>query len=358
MEYLQDLLAAIGVVLNGIPQGLLAMSFGFASVPTALGFIVGAVGCLALGSVAPISFQAETIVMAGSMGKNMREQLSMVFFAGVTMAVLGACGLMTAITSFAGDTVIHAMMAGVGLVLTKLALGMIKENALVSIVSIVVAALVYFFMGHDLVYTIILSLVAGSVAAKIAGQKIGENAVSEKMATIKLEKPTFNLRVLRGALALACLTVGANIAFGGITGGMAGAAQNVDHLTIYSGLADAISSLFGGGPVEAIISATASAPHPVGAGVLMMILMAAILFLGLLPKIGKFVPSQSIAGFLLILGAVATVPGDAAIAFASTEAGGTIVAGVTMGVTAFVDPFVGMLAGILLKTLFGFGLGL
>ena len=55
---------------------------------------------------------------------------------------------------------------------------------------------------------------------------------------------------------------------------------------------------------------------------------------------------------------MATVPGDAAIAFASTEAGGTIVAGVTMGVTAFVDPFVGMLAGILLKTLFGFGLGL
>ena len=54
---------------------------------------------------------------------------------------------------------------------------------------------------------------------------------------------------------------------------------------------------------------------------------------------------------------MATVPGDAAIAFASTEAGGTIVAGVTMGVTAFVDPFVGMLAGILLKTLFGFGLG-
>ena len=358
MEYLQDLLAAVGVVLNGIPQGLLAMSFGFASVPTALGFVIGAVGCLALGSVAPISFQAETIVMAGSMGKNMRERLSMVFFAGVTMAVLGACGLMTAITSLAGDTVLHAMMAGVGLVLTKLALGMLKENALVAGVSIVVAALVYFFMGHDLVYTIVISLVAASLAAKLAGQKIGENAVSEKMAALKLQKPVFNLSVLRGALALACLTVGANIAFGNITGGMAGAAQNVDHLTIYSGLADAVSSLFGGGPVEAIISATGSAPHPVGAGVLMMILMAAILFLGLLPKIGRFVPSQSIAGFLLILGAVATVPGDAAIAFSSTEAGGTIVAGVTMGVTAFVDPFVGMLAGILLKTLFGFGLGL
>ena len=147
MEFLQDLLAAIGVVLNGIPQGLLAMSLGFASVPTALGFLVGAAGCAALGSVAPISFQAETVVMAGTMGKNMRERLSMVLFAGITMAVLGACGLLTVITNFAGDVVLHAMMAGVGLVLTKLSLGMLKENALVGGVSIAVAFLVYFFLG-------------------------------------------------------------------------------------------------------------------------------------------------------------------------------------------------------------------
>ena len=173
MEFLQDLLAAIGVVLNGIPQGLLAMSLGFASVPTALGFLVGAAGCAALGSVAPISFQAETVVMAGTMGKNMRERLSMVLFAGITMAVLGACGLLTVITNFAGDVVLHAMMAGVGLVLTKLSLGMLKENALVGGVSIAVAFLVYFFLGHNLVYTIVLSLVAASVAAKLAKQDIG-----------------------------------------------------------------------------------------------------------------------------------------------------------------------------------------
>lgn len=358
MEWIQDLLAAIGVVLNGIPQGLLAASMGFASVPTALGFLVGAAGCLALGSVAPISFQAETIVMAGSMGKNMRERLSMVFFAGITMAVLGGCGLLTSIVNLAGDTVLHAMMAGVGLVLTKLALGMLKENGLVAGVSIVVAALVYFFMGHNLVYTIVISLVVSSVAAKLAHQPVTGLCAPEKMGKLTLQKPIFNLGVLRGALALACLTIGANIAFGSITGGMAGATANVDHLTIYSGLADAVSSLFGGAPVEAIISATASAPHAVFTGVLMMLIMAAILFAGLLPKIGKYVPSQSIAGFLLILGAVVTVPGDAAIAFAGAGAGATIVAGVTMGVTAFVDPFVGMVAGILLQTLFGFGLGL
>lgn len=359
MEFLQDILAAIGVVLNGIPQGLLALSMGFASVPTALGFGVGVIGCLLLGSVAPISFQAETIVLAGTMGKNMRERLSMVFFAGVTMAALGACGLLTAIVNFAGETVLNAMMAGVGLVLTKLALGMMKENKLVGITSVVTAVLVYFFLGQNLVYTIVISLVVSSAAAKLAGQDIGGGVgTAEKMGRLKLEKPIFNLSVLRGALALACLTVGANIAFGSITGGIAGASQNVDHLTIYSGLADAVSALFGGAPVEAIISATAGAPHPVTAGVLMMGIMAVILFCGLLPKIGKYVPSQSIAGFLLILGAVVTVPGNAAAAFAGTGAGDTIVAGVAMGVTAFTDPFFGMLAGTALKLLFGAGLGL
>ena len=359
MEFLQDILAAIGVVLNGIPQGLLALSMGFASVPTALGFGVGVIGCLLLGSVAPISFQAETIVLAGTMGKNMRERLSMVFFAGVTMAALGACGLLTTIVNFAGETVLNAMMAGVGLVLTKLALGMMKENKLVGITSVVTAVLVYFFLGQNLVYTIVISLVVSSAAAKLAGQDIGGGVgTAEKMGRLKLEKPIFNLSVLRGALALACLTVGANIAFGSITGGIAGASQNVDHLTIYSGLADAVSALFGGAPVEAIISATAGAPHPVTAGVLMMGIMAVILFCGLLPKIGKYVPSQSIAGFLLILGAVVTVPGNAAAAFAGTGAGDTIVAGVTMGVTAFTDPFFGMLAGTALKLLFGAGLGL
>ena len=104
------------------------------------------------------------------MGKNMRERLSMVFFAGVTMAALGACGLLTAIVNFAGETVLNAMMAGVGLVLTKLALGMMKENKLVGITSVVTAVLVYFFLGQNLVYTIVISLVVSSAAAKRAGR--------------------------------------------------------------------------------------------------------------------------------------------------------------------------------------------
>ena len=42
-EFITDFLAIIGVVLNGLPQGLLALTFGFASIPTAFAFLIGAV---------------------------------------------------------------------------------------------------------------------------------------------------------------------------------------------------------------------------------------------------------------------------------------------------------------------------
>ena len=53
-----DLLTALAVVINGIPQGILALSFGFAAFPTAIAFLVGIAGSLAFNSVATISFQA------------------------------------------------------------------------------------------------------------------------------------------------------------------------------------------------------------------------------------------------------------------------------------------------------------
>ena len=59
-----DLLTALAVGINGIPQGILALSFGFAAFPTAIAFLVGIAGSLAFNSVATISFQAETITLA------------------------------------------------------------------------------------------------------------------------------------------------------------------------------------------------------------------------------------------------------------------------------------------------------
>lgn len=349
---INDILAALGVVLNGIPQALLAASYGFASVPTAFGFIIGAVACLFYGSVIPISFQAETIALAGILGKDIRERLSMIFFAGITMVLLGITGVLSAIVNFAGDNIINAMMAGVGIMLAKIALSGLKESPVVTASSIVSAFITYFFFSQNLVYTIVVCVIFSSLVANIFKIDFGGGIV-ENYKKIEIKKPILNFNVIRGALALACLTIGANIAFGNITASMTnGYKANIDHLTIYSGLADAVSSLFGGGPVEAIISATAASPNPMKSGVLMMIIMAAILILGLLPKISKYIPGHSVHGFLFILGAIVTVPINTSLAFSNGDAETYIVSATAMTVTAANDPFIGLIVALIVKYIF------
>ena len=341
-----DILAALAVVLNGLPQALLALTYGFAALPTTLAFIVGAVGAIAFKSVMPISFQAETIVMAGSLSDKREERLSMVLWAGVVMTIIGAVGLLNPTIDFIGTTILNGMMAGVGIILAKVAIDMTKVNPLVGGVSVLSALLIYVFT-NDLVYTIVVSVVLSSIVGMM---KHGEAQIDSEVLQHERflwMKPVWNRRVLRGVLALTTLTIGGNIAYGSITASIANSSANIDHLTFYSGIASAESAAFGGGPVEAIISGTAAAPNPMASGILMMVIMAAILALGLLPKMAQYVPAQSIAGFLLVLGAIVVFPTNMSAAFD----GNPIIAGVTAVVTASVDPFTGMLAGVILRAL-------
>lgn len=345
---LNDIFAAIGVVINGIPQALLAMAYGFLAFPTGLGFLLGAVACFVLQSAIPISMQAETIVLAGTMGRNLRERVSMIFFAGAIMAICGITGLLSFVVNLAGERAINGMMAGVGIILARIAFMGFREKPRITGVSSLTAILTYFLSNQNLVYTIVVSVVISSIYANFA-KEVDSNVNIDNSRKLKLVKPIVNSQVIRGSLALSCLTIGANIAFGNITASLGNASTNVDHLTIYSGLADMISSIFGGAPVESIISATGAAPNPINSGILMMIIMAAIMFLGLLPKIGKFVPGESIYGFLLVLGALVTAPSNASLAFAGATGIEVLLAGVPMAVTACTDPFYGLLAGILIK---------
>ncbi len=79
---------------------------------------------------------------------------------------------------------------------------------------------------------------------------------------------------------------------------------------------------------------------------MMMLIMAAILAIGWLPKLGKYVPSASIAGFLFILGTVVIFPENAATAM---QGSGATVAAITLVVTAVADPFAGLMTGAVLK---------
>lgn len=340
---IKDLMAAIGVIINGLPQGILALSFGFASLPTALAFSIGAVGASVFGLVPPISFQAETITLAGTMGSSLRERLSMIFFGGAIMTVISLFGMNQFIINSIGPVITNGMMAGVGIMLSWVAIGMVKKNNTVGLSSIASAFIIYLFT-KDLVYTIVVSMVISSITGFVAkSPTISCDSVKEGFV---LQKLMINPSVIRGALAMVCLNIGANIAFGNITGSMSNTPVNIDHLAVVSSLADMGSSLFGGSPVESIISATGAAPHPVISGVIMMSLMAVILAAGLLPKIGKYVPMESISGFLLILGAVVTVPTNAKLAMEDP-----LVGGVTAVVTATTDPFTGMAVGMIIKVL-------
>ena len=350
---LQDILAAIAVVINGLPQGLLALTYGFGAFPTALGFLVGAAGMLLFGQVAPISFQAESIVLAGSLGKNRSERLNIVFFTGLIMAVVGGLGLLNATIEFIGPAILNGMMAGVGITLARTGITMCKEDKIAGGVSMAAAVLTY-FITEDLIYTIVISVFVSSLVWPFARKWLkveGTEAVTATEEYEKLVPLKFNLspNVIRSVLVLVTLQIGGNIAYASVTGGMANAAVDVDKVTLYSGLADSVSAFFGGGPVEAIISGTAAAPNPVLCGTLMMLIIAAILFAKLLPKIAKHVPSQSIAGFLFILGAITVFPSNIATGVASEP----VTAGITTIVTACTDPFIGMVAGIVVRFLLG-----
>ncbi len=365
---LTDLLAALAVVVNGIPQGLLALMYGFAALPTALAFLVGMGGSLYFNSVATISFQAETITLAGSMGHDLRERLSMVFWGAIFLLIPSLLGLNEAIVAWIGPVVVNSMMAGVGLMLANVSVDMMKSEKYSGSLSILVA-LVVWFITRDLAWTIIVSVAAATAlynyllhARKMDLDRLSASITNEKFNFGNIEWCFWrNRRILSGALAMACINIGANISFGKITGSIANANTNVDHLAIYSSLADIVSTLFGGSPVESIISGTASAQNPVRSSVLMMGIMAALLIFKLLPAIGRYVHRSSISGFLLVLGvfvtfinntalAIAAVPPEALNGFGFGPWG--MVAGATIFASARWNPFVGLLAGTIIRIIF------
>ncbi len=350
---LQNILGALGGAMDGISETILAMSFGFAAFPTALGFLVGAAGMLIFNQIAPISLQAESIVMAGTMGKNRNERLNIVFFGGLVMAALGAFGVLGLITDFVGDAILSAMMAGVGIILTKTAIDLMKENPIVGGASVAVSVLVY-LLTYDFIYTLVISAVLASIVhAVVNRKKIKENPTPVDLSIEKFEKLKFNLspRLIRSILAMCTLQIGGNIAYASITASLANAEANIDAVTIYSGLADSVSSFFGGAPVEAIISGTAAAPNPQLCATIMMLIVAAACIFKLVPILAKYIPSQCISGFLFVLGAFSVFPENASIALSS---GDPVIVSVTAMVTATVDPFIGMCSGVLLRAAMAF----
>jgi len=137
------------------------------------------------------------------------------------------------------------MMAGIGIMLTKVAFDMSRKNKVIGYSSMAIGFLTFMITG-DLVYTITISVLLTSILSNVMGQK--SDIILTEREKIKFMKPSFSFNILRGALAMITLNIGSNITFGKITGEIANTPVNVDHLSIVSSLADLSSSLFGGVP--------------------------------------------------------------------------------------------------------------
>ena len=113
-----------------------------------------------------------------------------------------------------------------------------------------VSALGVWFWTKDLAWTIIASVIISTGfyvllkfnedLRKSLGVELEEIAVDksrEKFTTGNIEwKFWTNRNIVLGALSLACLNIGANISFGKITGSIAGADTNIDHLRLIFGV--------------------------------------------------------------------------------------------------------------------------
>jgi len=374
VDFLGDLgpfiLAVIAVIINGIPQLLYAEARGFALKPAGFAYLVGAFGNLLTGSVTPISSQAETITVA-SIKKNLRNNVSSILLAAILMLILAAFGGVNKIADFAGAAIISGMMSGVGLILAGVSwdmFGQERRTTLISIITAIAAYAVFQNSSNKVVWTIFFSVVISTAdylflqKRRVTLSEIIEEGRDQLQLSnewrfwkksywsdFKLIKPTLNVPVILGALSLVMLNIGANISFGGITASIANTTQNYDHLSFINSLADFPSALFGGPPIEAIISGTAGAPWPVLCGIVFMFAMGILVLLGLVGRLGRYLPAQSIAGFLLVIGIALTfVPNLGAVSGSDQPVSGYI----ALGVTAWSkNPFLGMVAGVLVRYL-------
>lgn len=351
----QDIVSIIGALSDAIASGLIALYYGFLAFPTGIAFALAALLALGWGLVTPISFQAETIVLAGGMGKNLRERVSIVLLCGVIMTILGIGGFLGAIVDYIGETILAAMLAGVGIILVRTSVDIAKDNIKAGIASFV-SAVPMWFITENLAYTVVISLIVGTLAHNLIKTASDEEqtAVGDTepslgfIATAKsqlvLYKPILNSwHVWKAVLAVVALQIGTYISYGSITASMANTDFSVDKLTIMTGLSQIVSSLFGGAPLSPIVSITAVADHPVMASMLLMAIMALILLFFLLPKMGKFIPVGATAGYLFIIGAFIVIPDNLVAAVQD----GSMVGIITFIITAISDPFLGMVAGIL-----------
>ena len=360
MEF-ADLLAIIVSLFDAAGQGLAALAMGFTSAPTGIGFLVAAGMIFAFGTVGLVGFEAESLTIVSRIAKrDWKVMVQIVLTAGIIGAVLGVFQLFGRIVAFIDGPILAGMMTGVGAILAFVAIDLAKENKIIGFCSISAAMVTYLLLRHDengLLYGFAACFLVSIIISRfVPFTPIISEYKKEKIQLIPLEKFTFlkNPVVIRGALALLALRTGTSIAYMGINEQISGQAVNVDHMNIISGVAGAASGLFGGAPMEPLISLAAASPTPNLTTPIFVAIAGVLLILGVLPRIARHIPLTAISGVLFLLGAGIAIPENISYVIAD---GDPISGSVSLVVTAAtMDPFLGMLAGVVVRFIIGFGI--
>ena len=246
---LQDLWIALVALLDVISGAILAVSFGYLLLPSALGFVVGGIGNLITGLVTPISFQQENIVLSGELSDDQRQRVSMILGAALLTGLLGVFGLPQMIVEGIGQEIFLGMLAGVGLYLTKVGFELAKDDWIIGLPCIVVALIVQFWTDN-LVWAVTVSVPLGVIIKLIKDRAGAKSAALEikvpvynswwegVRAEFQVVKPVVNLPVIVGSLALATLTLGGNIAYHAVNLDISGTSGGYNEVNIISGVAD------------------------------------------------------------------------------------------------------------------------
>src|ERR687885_1395567 len=140
-----DIIAALSMLADVIGEGLVGISLGWAAKPTGIGFIVGLIFLLGFRTVAPVSFEVESLTIVSRIAKKQWHiMIYAVILAGIIGAILGAIGAYSNIVNFIGPAIQYGMMTGVGIILSIVAVDLIKENRLIGIISAGSAFIIYF----------------------------------------------------------------------------------------------------------------------------------------------------------------------------------------------------------------------
>lgn len=355
-EIILDILAAIGALLNVLPQGVMALNLGFAPMSTAIGIAFYLVFFIYNRAVVPVTFQVEALVALKKMGSNSKERVAIIFLSSILLLILSILEVTNKIIDFAGELVLNGMMAGIGLLLLYLSFELISNSKKVSIISIVTAVLTYITSKGNLVMTVVISIVISSAYSYLflfeKKQKSNEeNQLNNELKIIKLSD-LFDYKIIYKAIGFTFLTMGTNMAYGNITSDLAGKTLDIKELGISMSLSNIISSFFGGAPLNTFISATGSAPNPYLSGLIFMGLILMFLVFKLIPRIVKYIDKNSIAGFLCILSLFLILP-EATSVLSNYSSYVNILVFLVVAILTFkFDPLLGVLSGVVLNLFF------